>query len=169
MRRARRSAELRHRGRTMNGPAAPARRRAGAGPRYQRVADALQQSRGPAPSVGEIARLYGVSVTTAQFARRALHTRQGVGRRRIVSTHAMVLVHGEGPLWHRVAADLRRGILSGRLSHRVPPRVRLAADYGVSVYTVNRAVGALVSQGLLHILRGSTWVVAPHHRPPSTP
>ncbi|MFJ7205784.1 GntR family transcriptional regulator [Streptomyces sp. NPDC098789] len=151
----------------MNGPTAPARRRAGSGPRYQRVADALQQSRGPAPSVGEIARLYGVSVTTAQFARRALHTRQGVGRHRIVSTHAMVLVHGEGPLWHRVATDLRRAILSGRLSHRIPPRVRLAADYGVSVYTVNRAVADLVSQGLLHILRGATHVVTPHPRPPS--
>ncbi|MFZ3492010.1 GntR family transcriptional regulator [Streptomyces sp. 5.8] len=152
----------------MSGPAVGARRRSGPGPRYQSVADALQQSRAPAPTVGEIARLYGVSLTTAQFARRALHTRQGAARRRVVSMPAVVLAHGDGLLWHRVAADLQRRIGSGRISPQIPPRARLAAEYGVSVHTVNRAVGELVSEGLLHIARGATWV-APHHRAPYEP
>lgn len=146
----------------MNGTSVGARRRPrrseGTGPQYQSVADALQLLRTPVPSVGEIARIYRVSVTTAQFARRALHTRRYTARSRVVGAHT-IRDGGEGPLWRRVADDLHQRVSSGGLCHQFPPRVRLASEYGVSVHTVNKAVGALVEEGLLNTARGATWVV----------
>ncbi|MEV6954658.1 hypothetical protein [Streptomyces sp. NPDC051183] len=58
-------------------PAVPRRTpHEGAGPRYLTIADAIARLHAPVPSAPEIARLYGVSLTTAHFVRRALHTRR---------------------------------------------------------------------------------------------
>ncbi|WP_438297547.1 hypothetical protein [Streptomyces sp. HUAS TT7] len=51
-------------------------------PRYRTIAAAIQRLRGPVPPPVEIARLYGVPLPTAQFALRALHTRECAASRR---------------------------------------------------------------------------------------
>ncbi|MFG2395371.1 helix-turn-helix domain-containing protein [Streptomyces lavendulae] len=108
----------------------------------------------------EISRLFGVSLTTAQFARRALHTRRcAAQRRRIGGSHAAALAGGDGPLWRRVANDLLRRFDDDRSVHRVPTRAQLATQYGVSLHTVNRAVYALLDEGLLRTERGAVWVM----------
>ncbi|MFE5828328.1 GntR family transcriptional regulator [Streptomyces erythrochromogenes] len=135
-------------------------RRSGTGPRYQHIADALQQLPSPAPPVDEIARIYGVSVTTARFACRALHTRRYSAQRQATGSRTVHLDSNAGPLWRQVADDLHERIRTGRLWERTPTRPQLAREYGVSVPTLSRAINELVSQGLLDTGLRGTWVLA---------
>jgi LacI family transcriptional regulator len=63
------------------------------------------------------------------------------------------------PLYQQVADDLRRQIRSGALppGARLPPIRQLTTLYGVSIITINKAMAALVSDGLVdsHVGRGS--------------
>lgn len=121
----------------------------GTAPQYQSIADALQQMHGPIPPPAEIARLYGVTLTTAQFVHRALHTRQCAASRRGAGSLTVPADTGQQPLWRRVANDLTARILSGVLWERIPTRLHLATQYGVSAPTINKAVNILIGEGLL--------------------
>lgn len=69
------------------------------------------------------------------------------------------------PLYHQVAADLRRQIVEGDIpvGTRIPPHRDLAVQYGVSVITINKALSGLVSEGVLHshVGRGTFVMVRP--------
>ncbi|MFJ8390175.1 GntR family transcriptional regulator [Streptomyces sp. NPDC094438] len=152
--------------------AAPSRRRRataeGAGPRYQSIAEAIQGTRASTPQATEIARLYGVSLTTAQFVRRALHTR----RRSPVLQSAGGLRGTENtkwPPWRRVADDLGDRIRAGLPQDRLPNRAQLATEYGVSATTINKAVNLLTEQGLLspRPVRGSAMALPRTGRTPT--
>jgi DNA-binding GntR family transcriptional regulator len=61
----------------------------------------------------------------------------------------------------RIAADLRGAITCGvlRPGDRLPPVAELAARYGVSCGTAQRAVAELRSHGLITVSRGRRSVV----------
>jgi DNA-binding LacI/PurR family transcriptional regulator len=72
---------------------------------------------------------------------------------------------GVTPLYQQVAADLRRKIVSGAMpvGTQLEPHRQLAATYGVSVVTINKALAGLVSEGVLHsrVGRGTFVAVRP--------
>jgi DNA-binding LacI/PurR family transcriptional regulator len=78
------------------------------------------------------------------------------------------------PLYQQVAAHLRKRIATGALpvGARVPTHRQLAADYGVSIITINKALAGLVSEGVLYsrVGRGTFVAVrpAPNESSPST-
>lgn len=60
------------------------------------------------------------------------------------------LNHGSPvPLWEQLAARLRADIESGRLTGQVPSAKGLSVGYGVSKATAEKALRALISEGLL--------------------
>jgi DNA-binding GntR family transcriptional regulator len=63
----------------------------------------------------------------------------------------------------RIAADLRAGIAQGRYPHgaALPSEPELARHYQVSRPTVRKAIDALVSEGLVYVLRGRGSFVRP--------
>ena len=69
------------------------------------------------------------------------------------------------PLYQQVAADIRRKIISGEMpvGTQLQPHRELAATYGVSVITINKALAGLVSEGVLHsrVGRGTFVAVRP--------
>jgi len=75
------------------------------------------------------------------------------------------------PLYQQVADDIRRKIVSGEMpvGTQLPPHRELAASYGVSLITINKALSGLVSHGVLHsrVGRGTFVAVrpAPAHPP----
>ncbi|MFD8148108.1 GntR family transcriptional regulator [Streptomyces sp. NPDC059708] len=143
-------------------------------PRYQLLADELTRridrpgNGGPAgvPSAAEIARRYQVPLPTAQFARRALHTRL----RSRGSPHAVPMAADAQTVAERVAGLLRNRILNGTLSGRLPIRPVLAQEYRVSVDTVSKAVRLLAQEGLLFgAARHGTYVLDQLPPPASDP
>lgn len=69
-----------------------------------------------------------------------------------------------GPAYVKVAAALRDAISTGevKVGEKLPPNTQLAADFGVAVMTVRRAIDALQSEGLLRTSHGvGVFVVAP--------
>ncbi|MFZ3475643.1 GntR family transcriptional regulator [Streptomyces sp. 4.24] len=121
----------------------------GNGPHYQRIAAALERVRTPVPPPAEIARRYGVSLTTAHFVQRALHTRRYAASRRGLARIELPAREGDQLLWHVVAENLRNRIHAGQLKDQIGNRADLATQYGVSIATVNKAVAALLTEGLL--------------------
>ncbi|MBI5628045.1 MAG: GntR family transcriptional regulator, partial [Candidatus Rokubacteria bacterium] len=71
------------------------------------------------------------------------------------------------PLWYQLAQVLRTEILGGQLpaGARVPPEVRLATRYGVSVVTVRQALKSLEDEGLIFRQRGRGTFVTSDPRP----
>jgi LacI family transcriptional regulator len=71
------------------------------------------------------------------------------------------------PLYQQVANDLRQRIGSGAVAvgTQLPPHRQLAADYGVSIITINKALSGLVSEGVLYsrVGRGTFVAVRPAH------
>lgn len=69
------------------------------------------------------------------------------------------------PLYQQVAADIRRKILSGEMpvGTQLQPHREMAATYGVSIITINKALSGLVSEGVLHsrVGRGTFVAVRP--------
>jgi GntR family transcriptional regulator len=62
----------------------------------------------------------------------------------------------EEALWpyERVLADLRRKIESGQISGKLPSRLALGAEYGVSHMTVQRVIDTLKDEGLVYSRTG---------------
>jgi DNA-binding LacI/PurR family transcriptional regulator len=77
------------------------------------------------------------------------------------------------PLYQQVAADIRRKIVSGEMpvGTQLQPHRELAATYGVSVITINKALAGLVSEGVLHsrVGRGTFVAVRPAPETESRP
>lgn len=75
-----------------------------------------------------------------------------------------------GPLYIRIAAELREGILSRRWQpgDQLPSEPQLCREYGVSRGTVVRAIDILLQEGLAHRRQGDgTYVSRPSlHRQP---
>jgi GntR family transcriptional regulator/MocR family aminotransferase len=77
-----------------------------------------------------------------------------------------------GPLPARLAGAIRAAIRDGRLPHgaALPPSRTLAADLGVSRWTVTEAYGRLITEGYLAGRTGSAtrvcWAPRPHEAPP---
>ncbi|MCW6534064.1 GntR family transcriptional regulator [Sphingomonas lycopersici] len=75
-----------------------------------------------------------------------------------------------GPLYIRIAAELRAGILSRRWQpgDQLPSEAQLCREYGVSRGTVVRAIEILLQEGLAHRRQGDgTYVSRPSlHRQP---
>ncbi len=71
----------------------------------------------------------------------------------------------------RIAADLRRRILSGELppGAPLPGRRELATSYGVALLTLQRALVPLFAEGLLHAESTRGTYVAEHARRPGPP
>ena len=71
-------------------------------------------------------------------------------------------------LHDRIRQDIEARIMSGAwgVGHRLPVEHALMADYGCSRMTVNKALSALVEQGLLtRTKKAGTFVAAPRrHR-----
>jgi DNA-binding LacI/PurR family transcriptional regulator len=69
------------------------------------------------------------------------------------------------PLYQQVAAHIRQQIVSGAMpvGTQLQPHRELAASYGVSVVTINKALSGLVSEGVLHsrVGRGTFVAVRP--------
>lgn len=67
------------------------------------------------------------------------------------------------PLHRQIEAFIRGALESGALDpgDRLPPEVQLSAALGVSRHTVRHALGALVSDAVLHRRRGSGTRIAP--------
>src|SRR5205823_12425692 len=69
------------------------------------------------------------------------------------------------PLYQQVAADIRRKIVSGEwpVGAQLQPHRELAATYGVSIITINKALSGLVAEGVLHsrVGRGTFVAVRP--------
>ncbi|WP_371656758.1 MULTISPECIES: GntR family transcriptional regulator [unclassified Streptomyces] len=123
-------------------------------PLYQVVADdvlrRLTEHQPPrsAPRAADIARTYRIPIGTAEFVRRAVNTRL-----RPLTHHPTEpgggATAGFRPAWLRVADDLRDRVRTGHLRGRLPARAFLAAQYGVCVETVSKAVQALIEEALL--------------------
>jgi GntR family transcriptional regulator len=65
-----------------------------------------------------------------------------------------------------VAAILRQRIADGELTGRLPGERYMAADYGVAVGTIRKAVALLREEGLVETVHG--WGSYVHgHRPPT--
>jgi GntR family transcriptional regulator len=56
--------------------------------------------------------------------------------------------------YRRVADDLRDKIMSGELTGQLPPRAKLAQEYGVADMTVGRALDVLKDEGLIYGIAG---------------
>ena len=69
------------------------------------------------------------------------------------------------PLYQQVAADIRQKIVSGAMpvGTQLQPHRELAASYGVSVVTINKALSGLVTEGILNsrVGRGTFVAVRP--------
>ncbi len=80
--------------------------------------------------------------------------------------------HGKRGLPARLASAIRAAIRDGRLPHgaALPPSRALAADLGVSRWTVTEAYGRLITEGYLAGRTGSAtrvcWTPRPHEDPP---
>ena len=80
-----------------------------------------------------------------------------------------------GPLHMRLAAAIRAAVRDGRLpvGAALPPSRMLAADLGVSRWTVTEAYGQLITEGYLTGKTGSaprvTWSPRPGDEPRSAP
>jgi GntR family transcriptional regulator len=63
---------------------------------------------------------------------------------------------GSGPLYQRIAADLRRAISSGELppGSRLPTEQELGERYGVSRNTVRLALAELTNEGVIASTQG---------------
>ena len=68
-------------------------------------------------------------------------------------------------LYGRIADDLRRRILSGEFTDRIPGEREIARAYEAHVLTANKAVTALVKEGLLRRVRGVGAFVTRLRRP----
>jgi DNA-binding LacI/PurR family transcriptional regulator len=83
----------------------------------------------------------------------------------VLSTGFILSLKSFAPLYHQVAADIRRQIVRGDMpvGTRIPPHRDLAVQYGVSVITINKALSGLVSEGVLHshVGRGTYVMVRP--------
>ncbi|AHG88726.1 regulatory protein GntR HTH [Gemmatirosa kalamazoonensis] len=75
------------------------------------------------------------------------------------------------PLYQQVAADIRRQIVSGAIpvGTQLQPHRELAATYGVSVITINKALSGLVAEGVLHSRVGRGTFVAVRPAPTDLP
>lgn len=72
------------------------------------------------------------------------------------------------PPYRQLAAILRAQIRDGELTGRLPGERYMAADYGVAVGTVRKALGLLRDEGLIETVHG--WGSYVHgHRPPVSP
>jgi GntR family transcriptional regulator len=72
------------------------------------------------------------------------------------------------PPYRQLAAILRQLIADGELAGRLPGERYLAADYGVAVGTVRKAIAVLRDEGLVETVHG--WGSYVHgHRPPTAP
>ncbi len=71
------------------------------------------------------------------------------------------------PLWpyERVLNDIRRKIESGEIAGQLPSRLAMAAEYGVSHMTVQRAVDQLKEDGLVVSVPGLGVFVRPQGLP----
>lgn len=71
------------------------------------------------------------------------------------------------PLWYQLAQMLRTDILAGEFPAgvQIPPEMRLARQYGVSVITVRQALKSLAEEGLISRERGRGTFVTPDPRP----
>ena len=67
------------------------------------------------------------------------------------------------PVYQQLAAILREQITSGQIEPRRPiPSVRtLVERYGVARATATKSIGILESEGLVRMVRGRGWFVAP--------
>jgi len=80
-----------------------------------------------------------------------------------------------GPLHMRLAAAIRSAVRNGRVPHgaALPPSRQLAADLGVSRWTVTQAYGQLVTEGYLTARTGSAtrvnWTPGPDDATPARP
>ncbi|MEU8199421.1 GntR family transcriptional regulator [Microbispora amethystogenes] len=75
----------------------------------------------------------------------------------------MINSDSEGPVYRRLAAELRERIESGRIPPRrlLPSENQLQQEFGVSRDTVRRAVGLLAELGLVRTVAGrGTYVRA---------
>jgi GntR family transcriptional regulator len=61
---------------------------------------------------------------------------------------------GAGPLWRRLADDLRRRVAEGDFAATFPGELALAAEYAVSRHTVREALRDLRREGLVSAARG---------------
>ena len=59
------------------------------------------------------------------------------------------------PKYQQLAAWLREKITAGELAGRLPAEKQMAAEYGVSVFTVRRALDVLRAEGLVRTWLGS--------------
>ena len=64
--------------------------------------------------------------------------------------------HGQSPVYHQIIRHIRADVLSGRYppNSQIPPVRQLAVEAGVNPNTMQRALSALESEGLL-ISRGT--------------
>jgi GntR family transcriptional regulator len=65
------------------------------------------------------------------------------------------------PLHAQLADILRRQIVSGELTSRVPSILSLAQEHGVSHRTADHALRTLTSEGLIIAVRGKGFYVVP--------
>jgi DNA-binding GntR family transcriptional regulator len=63
------------------------------------------------------------------------------------------------PLWEQLANILRKGVKSGEYTGRLPSAKTLAQDYEVSHKTSERALHALVDEGLLVAVVGRGFYI----------
>lgn len=68
---------------------------------------------------------------------------------------------GAGPLWRRLADDLRRRIAAGEFEAAFPGELALVEQYGVSRHTVREALRGLRQDGLVTSARGRPSRIAP--------
>ncbi|WP_223774482.1 GntR family transcriptional regulator [Streptomyces sp. 135] len=139
-------------------PAGPLPADARQPPKYQLIADDLEQrlsrkirtaaADGQPPFLPDgpaIARRYHVTLTTAHFARRALVTRLRSG-----TSSEGVDGAAETHFPYQVVADaLRKRIRTGQLCGRLPALSNLARRYSVCNETVAKAVRLLAREGVL--------------------
>lgn len=78
---------------------------------------------------------------------------------------------GEPP-WAQLRDILRRAILSGEITGRLPGAKRIGQQQdGMAPNTVSKALYALRDEGLVRSVKGWGWAVVPEaeRRPPGTP
>ncbi len=141
------------------------------------AADMRRQHRERLPTVTKLSRLAGVSRVSMLS---ALHELRDRGLVRIESGRGVFVVTAGDPAldaaqtdalghawsahkWARATEALRRDILAGKYQpeSRLPPTKQLTALYGVSYRTLRKAIGPLVSVGLLRH-EGLRYVVRRH-------
>ena len=69
----------------------------------------------------------------------------------------------DSPQWpkEQIAARLRERIAAGQLGPRLPSLVTLAAEFGVSQMTMQRALDILKAEGLIYSQPGRGTFVSP--------